>query len=120
MLGRAKAFRTISLPAVKLSSMGWRLLASAVLLMATNAWTGAGSTAVAPGDELPDGEGKKILQMSCTSCHDLGEVTKFRGYYTREQWRDIVVTMVEYGATLQPSEIETLADYLELHLGRRN
>jgi hypothetical protein len=96
------------------------VLAGAGFLLVTSAWTVAGANAVAPGDELPEGEGKKILQMSCTSCHDLGEVTKFRGYYTREQWRDIVVTMVEYGAALQPSEIDTLADYLEQHLGRRN
>lgn len=99
--------------------MKWILLASAVLLMATNAWAGAGSKAVAPGDELPDGEGKKILQMSCTSCHDLGEVTKFRGYYTREQWRDVVVTMADYGAEIEPAQIDILADYLEQHLGRR-
>jgi hypothetical protein len=96
------------------------LIPSLVLLLAANAWAVTPSQTVAPGDELPEGEGKKILQMSCTSCHDLGEVTKFRGYYTREQWRDLVVTMVEYGAVLQPSEIDTLADYLEQHLGRRN
>jgi mono/diheme cytochrome c family protein len=97
-----------------------KLLLHAFVLLATNAWAVSGSRAVAPGDELPDGEGKKILQTSCTSCHDLGEVTKFRGYYDRAQWRDVVVTMVEYGAPLQPPEIDTLADYLEQHLGRRN
>jgi hypothetical protein len=95
-------------------------LAALVLHVAANMWSVTGSQTAAPGDELPEGDGKTILQMSCTSCHDLGEVTKFRGYYTREQWRDLVVTMVEYGATLQPSEIDTLADYLEQHLGRRN
>ena len=46
-------------------------------------------------EDLPDGEGKKILESRCTSCHELTEVTKFRGYYNRAQWRDIVVTMVE-------------------------
>jgi mono/diheme cytochrome c family protein len=69
-------------------------------------------------DELPEGEGKKILQAQCASCHELTEVTKFRGYYNRAQWRDIVVTMVEYGADLQKAEIETLADYLARHLGK--
>jgi CxxC motif-containing protein (DUF1111 family) len=68
--------------------------------------------------DLPDGEGKKILETRCTSCHELSEVTKFRGYYTRAQWRDIVVTMVEYGAELKKPEIETLADYLAQHLGK--
>ncbi len=68
--------------------------------------------------ELPDGRGKQILMASCTSCHDLREVTKFRGYYTRAQWRDIVVTMVEYGADVEKNDIEVLADYLNAHLGR--
>ena len=69
--------------------------------------------------DLPEGRGKQILLASCTSCHDLREVTKFRGYYTRAQWRDIVVTMVEYGAEVEKNDIEVLADYLNEHLGRR-
>lgn len=72
-----------------------------------------------PEDELPDGPGKKILQASCTSCHALDEVTKFKGYYTRAQWRDVVQTMVDYGAKLQPGEADVLADYLTEHLGKR-
>ena len=72
-----------------------------------------------PPEDLPDGAGKKILQTQCTSCHELSEVTKFNGYYTRAQWRDIVVTMVEYGADLEKTEIETLADYLNQHFGRK-
>ena len=71
------------------------------------------------GDELPDGPGRQILQASCTSCHDLREVTKFRGYYNRAQWRDIVVTMVDYGAEVEKNDVEVLADYLTEHLGRR-
>ena len=95
------------------------LLHAFVLLLAANAWALTGSQTVAQGDELPDGEGKKILQTACTSCHDLGEVTKFRGYYTRAQWRDVVVTMADYGAEIQPAQIDILADYLEEHLGRK-
>jgi hypothetical protein len=68
--------------------------------------------------DLPEGAGKKILQTSCTTCHELDEVTKFKGYYTRAQWRDVVVTMVDYGAKLQPTEIDVLADYLAEHLGK--
>jgi hypothetical protein len=87
-------------------------------------WTtlsgGIGTAAQAtPEDELPEGAGKKILQASCTSCHALTEVTKFKGYYTRPQWRDVVQTMEDYGAKLQPGEAEVLADYLAEHLGRR-
>jgi hypothetical protein len=72
-----------------------------------------------PDDDLPDGEGKKILLASCTTCHDLTEVTKFRGYYDKKQWRDIVVTMQEYGAPIEAKQIDILADYLVLHLGRK-
>ena len=77
------------------------------------------SGASARQDELPDGEGKKILLGSCTSCHDLTEVTKFRGYLNRTQWRDIVVTMKEYGAPIEEKQVDILADYLVLHLGKK-
>jgi hypothetical protein len=69
--------------------------------------------------EFPPGPGRTILMAACTSCHDLREVTKFRGYYARPQWRDIVVTMAEYGAPVSKADIEVLADYLTEHLGKR-
>jgi mono/diheme cytochrome c family protein len=95
------------------------LRAAAALLFVTVLLTAAASSqSSTPAEELPDGEGKKILQAQCASCHELTEVTKFRGYYNRAQWRDIVITMVEYGADLKKAEIETLADYLAQHLGR--
>ena len=100
--------------------MTWLIRASAVVFLAAllSVPASSSSQSSAPADDLPDGEGKKILQAQCTSCHELSEVTKFRGYYNRAQWRDIVVTMVEYGADLKKPEIETLADYLAQHLGK--
>ena len=92
--------------------MGAAVLAAAVL------FAGSTTRAQAPGDDLPEGEGKKILLASCTSCHDLSEVTKFRGYYDRKQWRDIVITMMEYGAPVDERQVEVLADYLAQHLGK--
>jgi cytochrome c5 len=70
-------------------------------------------------DELPDGDGKKILQASCTACHDLTEITKFKGYYTRDDWRDIVKTMVAYGAVVKDGDVEVLVEYLYKNLGKR-
>lgn len=72
-----------------------------------------------PGDELPDGPGRRILQASCTSCHDLEEVTKLRGYYTKADWRDVVKTMVEYGAELRKGDDEVLVEYLAEQLGKK-
>jgi cytochrome c5 len=94
------------------------LRAAAVLFVAGLLTTPAATQSSPSNDDLPDGEGKKILESRCTSCHELSEVTKFRGYYNRAQWRDIVITMVEYGADLKKPEIETLADYLAQHLGK--
>ncbi len=70
------------------------------------------------GDGLPEGNGKQILTTFCIICHESTEITKFRGYYDRRQWRDVVVTMKEYGAPLNAEQIEALADYLEQSLGK--
>jgi cytochrome c5 len=78
------------------------------------------STAVAgqSADDLPEGDGKKILLNACTACHDLGEVTKFKGYYDRDEWRDLVKSMIVYGAQVTGEEEEVLVDYLNKHFGK--
>ena len=97
----------------------WALGVSAAGLIATIVLTPNYVGASRADDDLPDGEGKKILIASCASCHELTEVTKFRGYYNRQQWRDIVVTMMEYGAPIDEKQVDVLADYLAAHLGKR-
>jgi competence protein ComEA len=72
------------------------------------------------GDDLPDGPGKKILLASCTACHDLTEVTKFKGFYTRDEWTDIVKTMIEYGARVKDADVQVLVDYLTKNLGKKS
>lgn len=79
----------------------------------------ASAILVAQNDGLPDGEGKRILLTACTNCHDLTEVTKLRGFYTRAQWRDLIVTMREYGAAVDEKQVDVLADYLGEHLGKK-
>jgi len=88
------------------------------LLIAGSASLLAGAIITA-ADDLPDGEGKKILEKSCTTCHDLTEITKLRGFYTRAQWRDVVVTMKEYGATVDDKQVDVLTDYLTTNLGKK-
>jgi len=73
----------------------------------------------APGDELPPGPGKVILERACRSCHDLDEVTKFKNYWDRKQWQDAVGTMIAYGAEVNDSDAKVLTDYLVEHLGRK-
>ena len=75
--------------------------------------------AAVPAGDLPSGPGRTILQRSCTACHDLGEVTKFRGYYNRQQWQDIVATMMGYGANITTDDVDVLTDYLTRAIGRK-
>jgi hypothetical protein len=95
------------------------LIVAAAALAAAIVWPPIAPRAAGQDDELPDGPGKKVLQRACTTCHDLDEVTKFKGYYTRAQWKDIVVTMREYGATLADGEVDVLSDYLAGALGKK-
>jgi hypothetical protein len=96
----------------------WTLVAAVAALAAGCASAPRQPLAAVPGD-LPPGAGRTILQSKCTVCHDLREVTKFRGYYSRQQWRDIVVTMVGYGAAVKADDVAVLTDYLTESLGRR-
>ena len=56
--------------------------------------------------------GQVTLNRACTVCHTLSEVTKFKGYYGRDQWADIVRTMRGDGAQLKDEEVTPLVDYL--------
>lgn len=69
------------------------------------------------GIELPDGNGKIILERSCTTCHDLGTLALFKGYYTEELWRDLIQDMIKVGAQLKGDEISIVAQYLAKHFG---
>ena len=77
------------------------------------------ATTAAASDQLPDGAGRQILMSACVACHGLREVTKFRGFYTRPQWRDIVLTMMDYGAPVSEKDAEVLTDYLTANLGKK-
>ena len=79
----------------------------------------ASTPVAAAAVELPDGPGRQILNRACVSCHNLTEVTKFRGFYTRPQWRDIVQTMVDYGAPVNDKDAEVLTTYLTETLGKK-
>jgi competence protein ComEA len=96
-----------------------RIVAAAALIALAASFGVPRASARAQEDGLPDGPGKKILIASCTSCHELTEVTKLRGYYTKDEWRDVVVTMVKYGAVLKDKEQDVLVDYLAANLGKK-
>jgi len=60
--------------------------------------------------ELPEGEGKTLVQNTCGSCHGLDIVVE--QHATKQQWQGIVESMVQRGATVTDEEITVIVAYL--------
>ena len=60
--------------------------------------------------QLPEGEGRAILQRSCIQCHDLETVTGKTA--SRDEWTQILTRMVDSGASVTPAEQQMLIQYL--------
>ena len=65
--------------------------------------------------ELPEGEGKKLLEERCASCHSLKPVVSLK--QSQGAWKELVVKMVRYGAQLDDKEVEVATAYLTKHFG---
>src|SRR5262245_55137359 len=70
--------------------------------------------------DLPEGEGKRILENSCASCHGLSALDKFKGSYKAKEWSDLVNNMKAYGAVITDSQVTTLVDYLAKNFGPKD
>src|SRR5262245_43733510 len=66
--------------------------------------------AVVQDPQLPEGDGKKILQNSCTGCHGLDGVVKLK--LDKEGWEGLVSSMVSNGAQVDTKDLPVLIDYL--------
>jgi quinoprotein glucose dehydrogenase len=64
---------------------------------------------------LPDGQGKAIVQRMCGTCHPIDLVTSER--HDRAGWSTLVQTMVARGATGTKEQIQQVIDYLTTHFG---
>jgi virginiamycin B lyase len=67
---------------------------------------GAGQQAVA----LPDGAGRDTVQVACSSCHGLNQITNSTGY-TREKWQELFATMIK----LPDAQAASVSQYLATH-----
>jgi virginiamycin B lyase len=61
--------------------------------------------------QLPEGDGKPLVQGVCTTCHETNLITRSSGY-SREGWRELIQTMINLSGT--PSG-ETISKYLATH-----
>jgi cytochrome c oxidase cbb3-type subunit III len=69
--------------------------------------------ATVPGalaQQLPDAPGKAAVQKVCSGCHGMNMITG-RGR-TRDQWTQVVTSMVARGAKGSESELAQVVDYL--------
>jgi cytochrome c5 len=68
------------------------------------------------GPELPPGEGREVVQRVCTVCH--GAVTVMLKRDGENGWRATTERMiVQKGAQVPPSDLETIIRYLSTQLG---
>jgi cytochrome c5 len=65
--------------------------------------------------ELPEGEGKKLLEERCAGCHSLKPVVSLK--QSQSAWKELVVKMVGYGAQLDDKEVDVATEYLTKYFG---
>ena len=88
-----------------MKKIGSLLIAAVSFLSATQA------AAQQKAPPLPEGDGKIVVQGTCTTCHELDQITRSSGY-TREGWRELIGTMINLSGT--PAD-ETISKYLAAH-----
>ena len=94
--------------------MKWIFGKTAVWIMATLA-VATIAYAATQDAQLPEGEGKKILQTACTACHGLEVVTGLR--LDQAGWEGIVSEMVSSGAQVDQKDYPVLVGYLVKNFG---
>ena len=65
-----------------------------------------------------ESEGRAILERACTTCHSLNGIEKY-AYGSEDPYRELVSTMVSYGATLTDAEKTALVRYLFTTYGKQ-
>jgi competence protein ComEA len=64
----------------------------------------------APAQSLPEGSGKNIVEVICTSCHSTERIADKR--WTRPQWQDKVLEMLQEEPDVTQAERDQIVDYL--------
>jgi cytochrome c5 len=94
--------------------MKWNLGKTAMWMMTTIA-VATMAYATAQDVQLPEGEGKKILQTACTACHGLEGVVKL--HLDKDGWEGLISSMVSNGAQVDQKDFPVLTDYLVKNFG---
>ena len=76
---------------------------------------GIATLSMAVPQELPEGEGKKLLEERCTTCHNLQPVVSLK--QSKGAWKELLIKMVGFGAQLDDKEVDVATEYLTKHFG---
>ena len=60
---------------------------------------------------LPNGNGKEVVEMICSGCHDLAPITDSIGF-TKADWETVVKSMIDMGADIKPAQVTVITAYL--------
>ena len=88
---------------------GWILILASVVFIALPAWS-QGQMQNRPPVQLPDGDGKAIVETSCATCHSLNNITN--SGHSAEEWKNTVAMMVNVGASVPTDKVEVVTNYL--------
>ena len=64
----------------------------------------------APAQSLPEGAGKDLVEVICSSCHSTERIADKR--WTRQQWQDKVLEMLQEETDVTQPERVQIVDYL--------
>ena len=96
-------------------------LAAAVLwsmaALSASAASSAASAAQSRPGELPEGEGRDVVEAICSNCHGLDQVAAQRR--TRGEWEYLVEDMASR-AGAGADDIKAIVGYVVAHFGRAN
>ena len=95
--------------------MKWIFSRTSMWIWATLALTTMAFAAVQE-PQLPEGEGKKVLQTACTACHGLEGTVRLK--LDKPGWEGLVSSMVSNGAQVDTKDFPVLVDYLVKNFGK--
>lgn len=94
--------------------MKWIFGRTAMWIWATFAVASMAFAAV-QDPQLPEGDGKKILQTACTACHGIDGVVRLK--LDKAGWEGLISSMVSNGAQVDTKDLPVLVDYLVKNFG---
>ena len=63
---------------------------------------------------LPNGNGREMVETICSGCHDLSPITDAVGF-SRQDWETVVKSMIDMGATITPQQVTVITNYLAVN-----